>query len=78
MVGSERESVEATLKEAGLALMPDGAGSGYAVVGDTFAHRELIKRQGGRWSAARRRWVFTFDEAGARRQFPEPATWLLA
>ncbi|HEX6013785.1 MAG TPA: JAB domain-containing protein [Geminicoccaceae bacterium] len=73
MAGSERDGVEAALKEMRLALVPDKAGSGYAVVGDTFPHRELIKRHGGRWSSARRCWLFVFDEAGARRPFPEPS-----
>jgi DNA repair protein RadC len=74
MVGGERDGVEAALEEVGLALVPDEAGSGYAVVGDTFPHRDLIKRQGGRWSGARRCWLFAFDGTGARRRFPEPAT----
>jgi DNA repair protein RadC len=75
MAGSERDGVEAALKEAGLALVPDETEEGgCAVVGDTFPHRELIKRHGGRWSGARRRWLFAFDEAGARRRSPEPAT----
>jgi DNA repair protein RadC len=73
MVGSDWDGVEAALKEVGLSLVPDGTGGGYAVAGDTFPHRELIKRQGGRWSSGRRCWILAFDEAGARRQFPEQA-----
>jgi DNA repair protein RadC len=73
MVGSERDGVEAALKQVGLALVPGEAVGSYAVAGDTFPHRELIKRQGRRWSGAGRRWLFAFDEAGVRRQFPEPA-----
>ncbi len=74
MVVGERDGVEAALKEVGLALVPDEAGSDYAVVGDTFPHRDLIKRHGGCWSGARRCWLFAFDETRARRRFPEPAT----
>ena len=60
-----RDEVEAALAEAGLVLAPDGAEGAFAVEGDTFPHRELIKRQGGRWSGSRRRWLFSFDAAGA-------------
>ena len=42
----------------------DGIGGAFAVEGDTFPHRELIKRQGGRWSGSRRRWLFAFDATG--------------
>ena len=67
-----RDGVEAALAEAGLALAPDGAEGAFAVEGDTFPHRELIKGQGGRWSGSRRRWLFTFDAAGAPHRFAEP------
>jgi hypothetical protein len=54
-------------------LVPDGPDGAFAVEGDTFPHRELIKSRGGRWSGSRRRWLFTFDAAGAPSGFPEPA-----
>ena len=68
-----RDAVEAALAEAGLALAPDGAEGVFAVEGDTFPHRELIKGQGGRWSGSRRRWLFRFDATGAPDRFTEPA-----
>jgi DNA repair protein RadC len=69
--GLRRDGVEAALAEAGLALVPDGAEGAFSVEGDTFPHRELIKRQGGRWSGARRRWLFAFDAGGSPRAFAE-------
>ena len=59
-----RDGIEAALAEAGLALVPDGAEGVFAVAGDTFRYRDLIKRSGGRWSGSRRCWLFTFDGAG--------------
>ena len=59
-----RDGIEAALAEAGLALVPDGAAGVFAVAGDTFRHRDLIKRNGGRWSGSRRCWLFTFDGGG--------------
>ena len=59
-----RDGIEAALADAGLALVPDGAEGVFAVAGDTFRHRDLIKRSGGRWSGSRRCWLFTFDGAG--------------
>ena len=67
-----RDEVEAALAEAGLVLAPDGAEGAFTVEGDTFPHRDLIKRQGGRWSGSRRRWLFRFDAAGAAYEFAEP------
>ena len=72
--GLRRDGVEAALAEAGLALVPDGAEGAFTVEGDTFPHRELIKRQGGRWSGARRRWLFAFDAAETAWRTVEPAT----
>lgn len=57
------ERIEAELRAAGLALVPDASGI-LAVVGDTFPHRELLKRHGARWSASRRRWLVSCDGAG--------------
>ena len=59
-----RDGIEAALAEAGLALVPDGTEGVFAVAGDTFRYRDLIKRSGGRWSGSRRCWLFTFDGAG--------------
>lgn len=59
-----RDGIEAALAAAGLTLVPDGATGCFAVAGDTFQHRDLIKRSGGRWSASRRRWLFSFDVDG--------------
>ena len=44
--GCSGTRIEAALREAGLALVPDGAEGAFAVEGDTFPHRELIKRHG--------------------------------
>ena len=51
----------------------DGCGAGELVrsSGDTFPHRELIKRQGGRWSASRQRWCSASHDGGvAGRGWP--------
>ena len=58
---SERTAVAAALAEVGLALVADTGGEAWLVEGDTFRHRDLIKRHGGRWSATRRRWQFSFN-----------------
>ena len=58
-----RERIEAELRAAGLALVPDATGT-LAVVGDTFPHRELLKRHGARWNASRRRWLLGGDGTG--------------
>ena len=63
-VGLERDGIEAALAQAGLMLVPDGAEGRFAVTGDTFRHRDLIKRHGGRWSGSRRCWLFAFDGGG--------------
>jgi DNA repair protein RadC len=49
----------ATLRQAGLELRetPDDDGA-FLVSGNTFAHRELLKGCGGRWSQRRQSWVF--------------------
>jgi len=49
----------ATLRQAGLLLRetPDGGGT-VLVSGNTFAHREILKGCGGRWSQRRQSWVF--------------------
>jgi DNA repair protein RadC len=50
----------ATLRAAGLELReaPGDDGTAYLVSGNTFAHRELLKGCGGRWSQRRQSWVF--------------------
>ncbi|HET6466822.1 MAG TPA: JAB domain-containing protein [Geminicoccaceae bacterium] len=59
-----REEVARMLEAVGLALRESpaaGRGIEHLVEGDTFRHRDLIKRAGGRWSSRRRVWVFRFD-----------------
>ena len=71
-----RDGIEAALAEAGLMLVPDGGHGRFAVTGDTFRHRDLIKRHGGRWSGSRRCWLFAFDGDGlaeAPAAFVDPA-----
>ena len=51
------EAILAALRAAGLALVPDPAGDGFVIEGDTFPHRGLLKRFGARWSGSRRRWL---------------------
>jgi DNA repair protein RadC len=48
----------ATLRRAGLELQESGDGEAYLVSGNTFAHRDLLKGCGGRWSQRRQSWVF--------------------
>ncbi len=59
------------MRAAGLSLAQDGVAGAFAVEGDTFPHRELIKRLGGRWSGSRRRWLLVFDATGL--PLPGPA-----
>lgn len=63
-----RTAVAQALAEVGLALVVDVGGT-WAVEGETFRHRDLIKRHGGRWSATRRRWLFAFDAIGGGTGF---------
>jgi DNA repair protein RadC len=52
----------ATLRRAGLELQESGDGgddaAAYLISGNTFAHRDLLKGCGGRWSQRRQSWVF--------------------
>jgi DNA repair protein RadC len=49
----------ATLRRAGLELQESGEGdAAYLVSGNTFAHREILKGCGGRWSQRHQGWVF--------------------
>ena len=53
------------LSRAGLELReaPDQAGAArYLVSGNTFAHRELLKRHGGSWDRDRQSWAFASPE----------------
>jgi DNA repair protein RadC len=60
----DREQLSRALAKAGLRLVPvDGAAGEWAVDGPTYDNRELIRRQGGRWSGTRRQWLFRFDAA---------------
>ncbi|MGD9507114.1 MAG: DNA repair protein RadC [Geminicoccaceae bacterium] len=59
-----RERIATALQEVGLALVPDGADGSFAVKGDTFPHRDLLKRHGARWSGSRRCWLITPDGPG--------------
>jgi DNA repair protein RadC len=55
------DSLSAALSRAGLELRESGGetdGAGYEVVGNTYAHKELLKRAGGRWKASRQCWQF--------------------
>ena len=63
------------LGRAGLELREDAdAGSGrYEVTGNTFAHKDLLKRVGGRWRATRQCWGFDSLEAIARLAAALPA-----
>ena len=62
--GLRRDGIEAALAEVGLALVADGNGGAFAVAGDTYPHRDLLKRHGARWSGSRQRWLFRFDATG--------------
>ena len=44
-------------------LAEDAGAAGYLVEGDTYPHRELIKRVGGRWDAGQRVWVIHANPA---------------
>jgi DNA repair protein RadC len=49
------------LHRAGLELREhaeEGNGTAFLLQGNTFAHKELLKRYGGRWSRARQGWLF--------------------
>ncbi|HEX5080178.1 MAG TPA: DNA repair protein RadC [Geminicoccaceae bacterium] len=48
----------ATLRRAGLELREADDGGAWLVSGNTFAHREILKGCGGRWSQRRQSWVF--------------------
>ena len=63
-LGMVRERIETALREAGLALVQDAADGQFTVGGDTFPHRELLKRHGARWSASRRCWVVSLAGPG--------------
>jgi DNA repair protein RadC len=41
-------------------------GPAWLVSGETFAHRETLKRAGGRWSRSRQAWVFEGDDPRTR------------
>jgi len=70
------DSLATALSRAGLELRekagePDGAG--YEITGNTFAHKELLKRAGGRWKASRQCWHFGSLEPLARLADALPA-----
>ena len=71
---NERATVAQALAEVGLALAADVEAGSWCVDGETFRHRELIKRLGGRWSGSRRRWLFRFGDQGGQGGFTMPAT----
>jgi DNA repair protein RadC len=68
--------VRESLDRAGLELR-EAAGEaddgGYEIAGNTYAHKELLKRTGGRWSARRQCWVFTSLESVTRLAAALPA-----
>jgi DNA repair protein RadC len=62
---ASQPAILAALTRAGLELQEavgDG-GAEHLVSGNTFAHRDLLKRCGGRWSQRRQRWVFPSSES---------------
>jgi hypothetical protein len=50
--------IAALLHRAGLELRENGGEEAFALSGNTYANRELLKRHGGRWSRSRQAWVF--------------------
>lgn len=70
MDGAGAEIAQA-LAAVGLSLVPQDGG-GMAVQGDTFPHRELIKRLGGRWSGSRKLWVLGQDHGNGLREQAMP------
>ncbi|HET6519186.1 MAG TPA: DNA repair protein RadC [Geminicoccaceae bacterium] len=79
MIGiAERDPLLALLDRAGLELREapaaEGGGVEYLVRGNTFAYRDLLKEQGGRWSGSRRAWVFTGESPAARLAAALPAS----
>jgi hypothetical protein len=64
----------AALGRAGLELREDADDAGrYEVTGNTFAHKDLLKRVGGRWRATRQCWGFDSLESIARLAAALPA-----
>ena len=63
------------LGRAGLELREDADADGgrYEVTGNTFAHKDLLKRVGGRWRATRQCWGFDSLELIARLAAALPA-----
>ena len=55
------DALSAALSPFGLELREGGGeaeGVGWEITGNTFAHRELLKRAGGRWQKSRQCWQF--------------------
>jgi DNA repair protein RadC len=68
--------VRESLDRAGLELREaagEAGDGGYEIAGNTYAHKELLKRTGGRWSARRQCWVFTSLESVTRLAAALPA-----
>jgi DNA repair protein RadC len=64
------------LGRAGLELRESGSatdGAGCEIVGNTYAHKELLKGAGGRWQASRQCWAFDSLESVARLAAALPA-----
>ena len=55
--GADPDRWLGALERAGLQLAETPA-DGTLVTGNTFAHKELLKRAGGRWSSSRQGWIF--------------------
>ena len=71
-----RAEICATLREVGLGLREDAdpiGGVALVIEGDTYPHRDLIKRLGGRWSGARRVWVISGEPGSTTRGLAEQA-----
>lgn len=66
---AERKAQEAAAKAAReQAAAPASASSGvYLVIGDTYAHRDELRRLGGRWAPSSKGWVFQDPSAGVIR-----------
>ena len=73
------EACRRVLEAAGLQLAPaDDPPGTFWLSGATFAIRELLKREGGRWSAARQAWRLPSAEALRRVAAGVPAAGAVA
>lgn len=64
---TSRANIARALADVGLSLVERGnpqGGIDRVIVGDTFPHRDLIKRLGGRWSSSGKHWRLAEAAAG--------------